>query len=74
MILIIQNQWGICSFLTFNNRMTGYMSIESWKNYSHPLLIYLSLPLFPHPHFSEALDVCHGLKDVELYMQVLLLE
>lgn len=53
--------------------MTSYVSIESWKNYSHPLVIYFSLPLFPHPHFSDALDVCHGLKDVELHVQVLLL-
>lgn len=52
--------------------MTGYLSIESWKNYSHPLLIYFSFSLVPHPHFYEALDVCHGLKDVELHVQVLL--
>lgn len=52
--------------------MTGYLSIKSWKSYSHPLLIYFSLPLFPHPHFSEVLDVCHGLNDVELHVQVLL--
>lgn len=35
-------------------------------------IICFTLPLFPHPHSSEALDVCHGLKDVELHVQVLL--
>lgn len=35
-------------------------------------IICFSLPLLPHPHSSEALDVCQGSKDVELHVQALL--